>query len=371
MRRSTPLVSIAALLLMASACSSDPAPDRIGGPSEPSRSTTATETPTTEPVVNGRVQNMSGYLARARRACKRCEMPRRSGISVYDTGAGRVFVLQDKTLASFTVIAPDGERTRVPCGAVFTCPRTQYSSGPEIVSGPGADELSVLSPAHYSRSSADQRLRVIGLDGAVRRTINLSARLPKGARVADLAWSPDGRLAVTTRCALWKKQRGPGGRRSRVWLIEGDGEPQLVHTASSYDGPVPARYERQSASRPGDFLGHIYGTAWSPDGSRLAFGEFYGPTAPSGMLTWYSFATAIFSLTVPDAGQDEPGTERVLHDYRGYPGTGNKDVVWSPDGTRIAFRTWRRVFELSAEDGTVLARRPIKGDGLIWPEAGR
>jgi hypothetical protein len=65
------------------------------------------------------------------------------------------------------------------------------------------------------------------------------------------------------------------------------------------------------------------------------------------------------------AGSLPAMTAQVLYrSHRFFDWAGN--VTWSPDGTRIAVRVIGGTVEISAEDGSVLARHPQVGGWLIW-----
>ena len=67
--------------------------------------------------------------------------------------------------------------------------------------------------------------------------------------------------------------------------------------------------------------------------------------------------------------------QTLFRSYRQFDWWGN--VAWSPDGTRIAVRTDGRtpdggedplrITEISALDGSVIARHPHNPGWLIWP----
>ena len=45
------------------------------------------------------------------------------------------------------------------------------------------------------------------------------------------------------------------------------------------------------------------------------------------------------------------------------------NFLWSPDGRRVAVMVPGHVLELSADDGSVLARHPsLKSSYAVWPE---
>lgn len=335
----------AALLLGPAGCGAD-APDESRGPAEvgPVAGTTPSTTAAAPAgaMVNGRIQDVEDLLARVRLACDDCSMA--GGAFNQETGALLVTTRRGAAnrVVGLSVVGADGLIADLSCPDDFACRGTQ--NGAETL-GPGADALTVWS--------SPQEVQVIGYDGTERRTMDLSAVLDGSTEVGELAWSPDGsRLAVTTRDFS-------SGLVTHIWLVDRDGgDPQRVHTAP-YTGPpsgLPLRY--------------IWSLAWSPDGRRLGFIEEQARLANSSEE---SLSIQAVSLLLPGPGQEGPGTATTLYDYATRP-FDRAAFLWSPDGTRAAVRDQDRVLELSAEDGSVLARHPfecsMRSDScslLIWP----
>jgi len=311
-------------------------------------------------MVNGRIQGIEDYLARARPACDDCYLEG----GAFDPETGALLVTSRRRgsgrLVGLSVVGADRSLADLSCREDLPC--RGPGDGAQAL-GPGADELTVLSSRH--------EVQVIGYDGTRRRTIDLSALLDGSTEVRELAWSPDGgRLAVTTR------ELG-SGLVSRIWLVNRDGaDPQLVHTAS-YDGP--------SGGTP---LTYIWSLGWSPDGRRLGFVE---EQARLYSLSEESLSIRAVSLLLPERGQQGPGTPTTLYEYVTRP-FDEAAFLWSPDGTRVAVRTRDRLLELSAhgtrrsfkdcdgvlvlspEDASVLARhsfacaeQSFSWSPLIWP----
>jgi hypothetical protein len=266
------------------------------GPSTPTEKTTQTTAPANA-MVNGRIQDIEDYLTRARPACDDCYVE--GGAFNQDTGTLLVTSRRRDVLGGpvgISVVGADGLHADLSCPGDFAC-RTQ--SGAETL-GPGADELTV--------SSSDGEVQVIGYDGTVRRTIDLSAVLDESSEVGDLAWSPDGsRLAViTSRCpapvgGTCPSEFSSDGRVAHVWLVDRDGgDPQRVHTAS-YTGPLGGKHP----------LAYIWSLEWSPDGRRLGFIE---ELARLGGVE-ESLSIRAVSLLLPEPGQEGPGTAMTLYDY--------------------------------------------------------
>jgi hypothetical protein len=208
--------------------------------------------------------------------------------------------------------------------------------------GPGVDEISL---------GHGQEITVVGFDGGERRSIDLSDVLvpPEGDRIveeiASLEWSPDG-----TRLAVVSRLHTAEGMSSRMWITDGDGgQPQLVHTAT-YTEPVPAN------NTP---LAYVWSVVWSPDGGSLGFIEefaYIGGTEESQSIRAATLTLSGSSASVP----------RTLYDYPSSTAYDAAEIVWSPDGARVALRVPDQVLEISAENGRILDRHPMIAGKLIW-----
>ena len=314
----------------------------------PTEKTTRTTAPANT-MVNGRIQGIEEYLARVRPACDDCSVEG----GAFNQETGTLLVISQGGVANgpvgLSVVGSNGLLADLSCPHDFACRGTRIGGG---TLGPGADELTIWS--------SRQRVRVIGYDGTVRRTIDLSEVLDEPPQIKGLAWSPDGsRLAVKTR-EFSSPHASNWGMVSHVWLVDRDGgDPQRVHTAS-YTGPLKGKQHP---------LGYIGSLKWSPDGRRLGFIEEH---ARLGGVE-ESLSIQAVSLLLPGSGQEGPGTARTLYDYATRP-FDFAAFLWSPDGTRAAVRSSGQVLELSAEDGRVLARHPVECtvesedcSPLIWP----
>jgi len=152
--------------------------------------------------------------------------------------------------------------------------------------------------------------------------------------------------AIRTEADIWimdadggnKKQLTSGGdARLPLWQPQGDriayladrtGNREIWTMQSDGTGKTQVTFSEGSVS----------GYSWSPDGARIA----YVVASPPGTLPE-------FSLWVIDS--DGSGSEQLT--------TGNRDTspVWSPDGTRIAFRSESRdrALWVMKSDGSGLA----------------
>lgn len=312
-----------------------------------------------EPMGNGRIlQANAGYWV------EDTAPPAPGGEQTYswngfdqDTGS---FLYYTKQVGRVWVVGADGLAAELDCSPSpdWACGRNEIDAF-----GPGPDELTVPS-------ADDRSVHVIGFDGTLRDTLDISAVVRPGERVTDLAWSPDGEhLAVST-------NRDSGGcdgsdAVSCVWIFARDGGV-----------PVPASTFAQSAASV--YAGTepvIRDLSWSPDGHTLAllvapsegFCEGQGQAGPR--LVTLSRARGIVDRPINQAVSVE-----TLHTYDdwGLGVEGKACVVaddyhvafpfaWSPDGTRIAVTSGGGVAEISAENGEVLARH--QGEGPEGPLA--
>lgn len=311
------------------------------GPSTPSETGTRTPVPG-DPDAGAQLQSADAYVASVSPACGTCE----DGVPIeFDQSTGRLLLgwwdAAGGGPVRLAVVGPDGLVADLSCPGDFPCASEDaYLSG-SVILGPGEGELSI--------QLANKELQVVGHDGSVRRTIDLSAALPEDQDVVDLAWSPDG-----TRLAVKADDR-------HVWLLDRDGAAaQLVHTSTP--GTVPAGGSQPDAQ--------VSGLGWSPDGSRLGLTETFGARFDN---RWKIFAQRVVSLQLPDPGTSGPARARTLYEHEIDPPTDrSRDLVafgaWSPDGTRVAVTVPDHVLEVSADDGSVRAEHPpIDGYFLVWP----
>jgi len=267
------------------------------------------ETPTDSTTENGRITSVQRHLG-----ADASDYQWRAFDSASDQG---LFVSDGpgEELESLTVVGPAGPVATLACSDALPCPPSEDWSSYAATLGPGADEVTV--------ESGDRTLQVIGYDGTVRRTLDLTATLDTVDDIRKLAWSPDGsRLAVATGAL-------------NLWLVEGDGDPQLAYSSR---------------------VGRIWSLGgWSPDGQSLLADQYVGQTGAD---------VVVYQLASEGSPAMTPHT--LYRSNRHFDWAGN--VAWSPDGTRIAVRTETSIVEISAEDGSVLAEQPHLNGWLIWPE---
>jgi Tol biopolymer transport system component len=141
-----------------------------------------------------------------------------------------------------------------------------------------------------------------------------------GETGSGILWSPDGtRIAVLTET----------GEGTRLYLTSPDGSELDLLT----EGVV---------------IAHVMGApglAWSPDGTRMAYATYSG--GREGLRVWTASPDGRTSVLVFES----PTSENSSISFAGGP-------VWSPDGTKIAFR-----YSLSGEgDGWLVVDADGTGD---------
>jgi dipeptidyl aminopeptidase/acylaminoacyl peptidase len=252
----------------------------------------------------------------------------------------------------YWIVGEDGLAAEFQCPVSSGCGGSTCCLGGIESFGPDSEEITVPSQGSADSESA----HVIGFDGALRDTLDISAAtISPHQTLSDLEWSPDGnRLAVSTdsfatECDASRDQCG-----GRVWIFDRDGgEPQMVY----------AERDRKYSA-----LGDL---AWSPRGTSLA--ALVAPATPCGFPVH-----APPRVVVLRASPDEPVRAETLIVY---DDDGNRDgcilahhlrldfpFAWSPDGTRIAVLGRDDITEVSVGNGEILARHEAGGaEGpLAW-----
>jgi WD40 repeat protein len=226
-------------------------------------------------------------------------------------------------IEGLAVVGPTGPVATLTCARDLQCSPEEDWLSYAAALGPGADEITV--------ESGDRTAQVIGYDGTLRRTLDLTATIPDGGAITGLGWSPDGgRLAVVD-------------SSHQVWLVDGgDSASELAHRATVWGNPL-----------------------WSPDGKTLLLDVQIGRT----------YGADVVALRLPPDGAADPVIAQTLYrSSRHFDWAGN--LAWSPDGTRIAVRTRipgspgsamsHRITVISAEDGTTISQHPNITGWLIW-----
>jgi hypothetical protein len=312
------------------------------GPIPPVDSPTGapTDTPSDTGMTNGSIVGAEVYFPDV---CPTCvdPLPLMAFDLVRDVGLFARYEL-DRALGRVIVSDRDGQLGEVSCGDAFPCRYDSFwSKEPgEVTLGPGADEVTLKSD--------DQSVQVLAYDGSPHQTLDLAGALGEGEAIEALAWSPDGnRLAVDT------VQPVAGGIAARVWLFDrGGGAAQLVYTVT---------FPHSEGEHP---VADLSSLTWSPDGTRIGVVEKHEVFQN---LSYRSVWQGVVVLTLPPAGQAS-ATPQTLAEY---PLDWRvKQVVWSPDGTRVAVALSDRLLELSADDGSEVARHPWIAGTMIWPQEG-
>jgi hypothetical protein len=271
-----------------------------------------------------------------------------------DTGS---FLYVAQSIPRVWVVGADG------LIAEFDCPPSSSCGANEMETfGPGPDEVTVpsadTSGPQRGRILHSRSVHVIGFDGKVRDTLDISVAVTQGPRLSDLAWSPDGsRLAISTESDDLDCDPCEG----KVWILDRDGgDPQLVFTERTSEAVV------------------LRDLAWSPDGDTLGLLVAYGGYG-SGSSDPESAEQVWPRLVAVRMPSNQPVRAETLKVYDDWAPPEKVFVVpddyhiafpfaWSPDGTRIAVIGGGGITEISAENGEVLARHEAVGaEGpLAW-----
>jgi hypothetical protein len=341
---------VAALLLLSLvACSPGTGPDEPStAPAETATSPTPTPKQTAvEPVRrNGRITTAERYLGEERHGYDWRDFDPVSGTGLFVLHRGD----NDNGAPGLAVLGRAGRVATLTCRRGLPC---SPSFGYVATLGPGADGVTV--------ASGDGTAQVIGYDGALRRTIDLTATVTGGADVRGLRWSPDGgRLAVLTNQNALPDDE-VAWAASRVWLVDRDGsDAQLAYSLVALGNPK-GTFDASEFDARGSIWFPGWSWSWSPDGQALLLDVLRG--GPDGTAD----NPVVLVLHLPPNGTAYPVVAQTLyHSDRSFDWWGN--VAWSPDGTRVAVRTRRHITEISAEDGSVSARHPHDAGWLIWPK---
>jgi hypothetical protein len=337
-------VSALVLLAFVAGCTSgtdatDPSTKAAAGPD--SAATTAprdTRTASAPVPRNGQITSAERYLSGNARAYQWRSFDPVSETGLFVTGAERH---RSYGFDGLGVVAPTGPVATLTCAHDLPCSREDDWLSYTATLGPGADEVTV--------KSGDGTVQVIGYDGTLRRTLDLGATITGGGEVWGLRWSADGsRLAVVT-----TSHPAEGVTVSRVWLVDGDGDDAQLAYSLRLDASGLSSDTSDFDGEGAVFNASAWG--WSPDGQSLLLDQYLGRT--------YGADVVVLHLQ-PDSAAVPVIARTLYHSDRHFDWAGN--VAWSPDGTRIAVRTSHHITEISARDGSVVARHPHNPGWLIW-----
>jgi hypothetical protein len=319
------------------------------------------ETPLPGPVRNGRILNSDSGFWQGSTAPPPPGGQHSYAWDAFDEDTGSFLYTAQSIDGRFWVVGADGLVAESDCPASSGCGHNEmdtFGPGPDEITVPSADSCAARGPDGLC---APRSVHVIGFDGTLHDTLDISAVLSQGQDLylSDLAWSPDGsRLAISTESDDFDCDRSSAPCEGKVWIFDRNGgEAQLVFTERAPEHVV------------------LRDLAWSPDGRTLVLlvaSNSYGyGFSDSASQVW----ACLVALRMPPNEPLRAETLKVYDDWD--PGVKLTEVAddyhlafpfaWSPDGTRIAVTSEGGIAEISAEDGEVLARHP--GEGVWGPLA--
>ena len=246
-------------------------------------------------------------------------------LRVIRDGASTLAVIDDPASDAPRSLVPDALcRADAPCPVLAVGGFAWASDGKSLIVAVG-DELSDEAQGGV--------IARIGLDGSRYSVLALTSGVPP-----YLYASPHGdRYAYTALHPLgWQ-----------LYVLDASAGTVVFSDEMGSDGP-----NATPVSVPPDVKGPMY-IAWSPDGSKLAFGEGFEP--PYAMKIVDVMSGVVRRTEFPD----------------GYPG----EIKWSPDSTRLAVstynigRTHHESYVVDPETG--VARDVLSGCVIVWSPDGR
>jgi WD40 repeat protein len=179
-------------------------------------------------------------------------------------------------------------------------------------------------PTGHGVEATGSELVVANADGSERKVVPL----PPGSTAGSPSLSPDGKRVAMAYL------RGPNAQSFQLWTVSVDGQ----------------NLERVAG-------GDVVSVAWSPDGSRIAYVDDSGLTSSS------EGAVGDIYVVHPD-GSD---AHKVAQSFSGL----GQEVVWAPDGKRIAFEDKeQRLSIVDADGGDAKALAP-DGEAPAWSPDGK
>jgi len=191
----------------------------------------------------------------------------------------------------------------------------------------------------------------IGVNGRGERQVT---HPPEGASDFQPDWSPDGSRIVF--------ERAPTDGGFEVWSVKPDG--------------TNLRQIEPGCPMPADEICEVNSPAWSPDGTRLAYGDAHGGLKYIGGVEWIE----VGAVSVMDA---DGSNRRQLTQLKRPTSSEDGQPVWSPNGKQIAFvrlnstakpRNRQAIFVINADGSGVRRVTPWQmqaGDHPDWSPDGK
>jgi len=244
------------------------------------------------------------------------------------------------------VVSPDAQKiafesTRTGAQELYTMNADGTGPATRLTTAPGEDRPGSYSPDgsrivfHSTRDNDDFEVYVINADGTNETRLTF-----RPGQDSNPSWSPDGtRIAFhSTREPGEPGNNDPAGTRANL----------EIYTMNPSGGDV---------RRVTNFAGVDAFPQWSPDGSKFVFRRNIPATPPATGTNAEIFTINVDGTDPTNLSNnafDDPATPT------GFPESFDDHGIWSPDGTRIVFDSFRsgdrEVYTMSAANGSGVTR---------------